>query len=118
MSEFILQNIMYVLIPIIGGIVLSYTVEVVDDITPKCIRGRYILFVFSLILIFIETKAFEQYYSNIYGFIFGYFSNIIVALFFYKKYGREFVDNIGLFIFKYIKKFLNKKIKNLDNNNF
>jgi hypothetical protein len=116
MLELIIQYLPYVLIPIVGGIVLSYSTEVLDSITPEWFKSKYSLFIFSVILIFLETKAFESYYFNLYGFIFGYFANIVVALGFYKKYGKKFVDGVGTFIFNYLKKFLNKKIKKLDNN--
>jgi peptidoglycan biosynthesis protein MviN/MurJ (putative lipid II flippase) len=111
MVEFILQYIPYILIPIAGGIVLSYATEALDNITPEWFKSKYSLFIFSVVIIFIETKAFQSYYYNLYGFIFGYIANIVVALGFYKKYGKKFVEGVGTFVLDYLKKFLNQKIK-------
>lgn len=115
MVEFILQYIPYILIPIVGGVVLSYATEALDNITPEWFKSKYSLFIFSLIVIFIETKAFQSYYFNIYGFLFGYTANIVVAIGFYKRYGKKFVEGVGTFILDYLKKFLNQKIKSKDN---
>lgn len=116
MLDIVLQYIPYVLIPVVGGIILSYSTEVLDSITPEWFKSKYSLFIFSLIVIFIETKAFESYYSGVYGFTFGYFANIMVALGFYKKYGSKFVNGVGDFIFEYIKKFLNQRLKHSSEN--
>jgi hypothetical protein len=112
--EFLLQYIPYILIPVVGGIVLSYAAEVLDNITPEWFKSKYSLFIFSLIVIFIETKAFQSYYFNIYGFMFGYTANIVVALSFYKKYGKKFVEGIGTFVLDYLKRLLDQKIKKKD----
>lgn len=82
------------ILPIFSGIVMSFLVEAVDYLTPKKLRSRWLLLLFSILVGVGLIFGFPIIVASLFDKIAVAFLNVIVALVFYKLFGKVIVQRL------------------------
>lgn len=101
----------YLIIPIILGVFISFSSELIFRLTPSWFRLGYSFVVVTLITIssaFLLMKIFTNYYSGFYELIFAYTFNIGFAGLFYMIGGRALVKPLISLLVSKLKNLLKK----------